>query len=579
MIFRLLLLTKGARASLLLKSLVGISITATYVAQAFLLASGVRYAFTDPNWENFIPIISSVFALVVLRAGLLWTREVLGKSAAAKTKEALRVNLFKYYFRLGPVYMEEGRTGKVQSIFTDGVEALEVFLTEYLPQLLVTIIGLAVILGYMIKLDLAVGSIVLAAVLVCVLCPMFWDRLMNKIGHGHWESYGNLNAQFVDFMQGMTTLKAFNASDSTGRELERDANALFRHTLKKLNVSLVSSAIVGLAGAVGAALSVGVGALHLSMGMLNIGSLSVILFLSTECFRPVTDLNTYWHQSFLGFSAAEKMFEFLDTPTPLTDGAVESAPIPGRDRLPAIEFENVTFAYSADDKPALCNVSIHIREGSKTAIAGKSGAGKSSLVNLLLRFFDPQGGRIVIGGKEIRSVSVDSLRASISVVFQDTYLFYGSIAENIRIAKPDAGPKEIEAASRRANAHDFIAAFPGGYETVVGERGVRLSGGERQRIAIARAMLKDAPILILDEATSNVDAQNERMIMDSLSALMENRTTVVIAHRLSTIEDADEIYVLENGQVSEQGSMSELLKKNGGFSELMQSQNTGAKGG
>jgi ATP-binding cassette subfamily C protein CydD len=575
-ILRLLSVTKGARGSLLAKALIGVLITGTYIVQAFLSAKGVSYAFAELNWRLFIPIILGIALMVVLRAHLLWIREIFGKYAAERVKEALRINLFEHFFHLGPAYMEDGRTGKLQSIFIDGVEALEVFLVDYIPQVLVTAVGLVCILPYMASLDPLVGVIVFVSILISVLCPMFWDKLMNKIGHGHWESYGNLNSQFVDAMQGMTTLKAFNASDAKGNELERDANELYNHTMKKLNVSLISSAFVGFATAIGTALSVGIGAFHLSMGMLAMSSLTVILFLSTECFRPINDLNAYWHKSFLGFSAAEKMFEFLDTTITVLDKGNDRLVIPEGIR-PSIDFNAVTFSYNDGTRPALKNLNLSIPSGAKIALVGQSGAGKSTVVNLLLRFFDPQTGSIKISKKEIGKYSIQDLRHQIAAVFQDTYLFYGTVEDNIRVAKPEASFDEIEACCRNSKAHDFISALPQGYQTIVGERGVRLSGGERQRISIARAMLKDAPILVLDEATSNVDASNESAIQESLDRLSRNKTTLVIAHRLSTIIDANEIYVMRNEHICEHGTAQELISRDGAFMELMKAQNAGEK--
>lgn len=574
MFLRLFAVTKGARSSLLAKALLGILITGTYVAQAFLLAKGVRYVFAGLAWEKFIPIAAWILFLVMVRALLLWSREIHGKHAAAKVKEALRINLFDHFFHLGPGYMEEGRTGKIQSIFTDGVEALEVFLVNYIPQIIVTAAGLLGIIIYMIKLDAVIGIIVLAAVLVCILSPMFWDKLMNKIGHGHWESYGDMNAQFLDSMQGITTLKAFNASDEKGKELERNADALYQNTMKKLNVSLTSSAVVGFASSAGTALAIGIGALRASMGILPLSGLPVILFLSTECFRPITELNAFWHQSFLGLSAAEKMYEFLDAEITVKDQG-RGALLYEKEELPSITFSEVSFAYNNGERPALNNISMTINAGSTVSLAGQSGAGKSTMVNLLLRFFDPQKGQILMNGVNTKDLSLTDLRKLIAVVFQETYLFYGTVEENLRVAKPEASFEEIVQCCKLANIHDFIEGLPNGYKTLVGERGVRFSGGERQRISIARAILKDAPILILDEATSSVDASNERLIQESLERLMKNRTTLVIAHRLSTIMSSDEIFVMTDGQISEHGKAQELIARQGVFLELIRAQQAG----
>ncbi len=580
MLIRLAKMTAGARGVLVAKALIGLAITATYVAQTFLLAEAVRYAFTSLTWENIIPVLIGCLVLMGIRTCLIAAQEAFGKFAAGAVKEAIRVNLFTHFFRLGPGYMEEGRTGKVQAIFIDGVEAIETFLVDYLPQVMVTLVGVGCMVGYMIYLDPLVGIIVLVMALVCVTCPLFWDKLMDRVSKSHWDSYGDLNSQFVDAMQGMATLKAFRASGRMGDRLANDAQRLYAHTMDNLKISLLSSACVGFASTVGTALSVGIAALHMSMGLIGMGGVAVILFLTTECFRPINDLNAYWHRSFLGFAAAQRMFAFLDTAMPVKEiDAAHCLDDELKEGLMPVSFEDVGFAYGRDDHDTLDRFNLTVPAGKRVALVGASGAGKSTVVSLLLRFFAYDRGSVRIGGVEVDRLSLAKLRSMVSVVFQDTYLFYGTVADNVRIARPEASDADIERCCRLANIHSFIESLPDGYETVVGERGTRLSGGERQRIAIARALLKDAPILVLDEATSSVDASNEQIIQESLAALMEDRTTLVIAHRLSTVVDMDEICVLEAGHIVESGAPAELMgKENGAFAALVRAQRAGEEG-
>lgn len=288
--------------------------------------------------------------------------------------------------------------------------------------------------------------------------------------------------------------------------------------------------------------------------------------------KPLNDLNTYWHGSYLGLSVAEELFEVLDEPVTIKDGKTTCC---FSDTLPEIQLKDLTFRYEKEGYDVLKHVDMKMEAGKVTAIVGKSGSGKSTIVNLLLRFYDYDSGTILVGEKSLKEYASQSFRSQIAVVFQESYLFYGTVRENIKMARPDASDYAVEQAAKTANAHDFIMELPQGYDTVVGERGATLSGGERQRIAIARAILKDAPILILDEATSSVDLKNEKEIQEALERCMQGRTTVVIAHRLSAVVKADRIYVLEQGRLAGSGTHAELLSNNKVYQGLVKAQNYG----
>src|SRR5437660_1176383 len=310
---------------------------------------------------------------------------------------------------------------------------------------------------------------------------------------------------------------------------------------------------------------------RVSHGLMSIEALLIVLMAGTEVFRPLRDLRTVLHQGMLGQSAAAGINALLAAEPLVPEQPPGQAAI-SRPLLPTIAFEDVWFAYPGGRGTAHDGLSFTVAAGEKIGIVGPSGSGKSSIARLLLRLFDPQRGTVKIGGHDIKSLDPEALGRMIAVVHQDTYLFYGTVEENLRLGKPDAARDGIEAAARDANAHEFISQLPQGYDTMIGERGVLLSGGQRQRLAIARALLRDAPILILDEALSSVDAENEAVIQQAIDRLSEGRTTLILAHRLSSVIGADRILVLDKGRIVESGRHAELIRRDGPYRRLMGAQ-------
>jgi len=572
---RIVGLTVGVRRLLALSIALGLAISVTWVAQGVLVALIVRRILDGGDWTAIAGFVAAVAGLTLLRAALIFAREVLAKQVAAAVKTRLRRRLFAQLLLLGPGYLEHAETGRVQSALVDGVEALEMYVGYYLPQAVVSVVVPICIVGFIVLLDPLIGVVVLAFALAVPLIPRIWDRILGEYGQRHWEAYSSLDAQFVDSMQGMVTLKALNASERRGDELRSASHALYQATMAQLSISMIRNGLVGFAMSGGVALAVAIGSFQVAAGELGIAALLIVLFLSAECFRPLVELDAYWHAGYMGISASTGIFELLDAEPGVRDAAAGRTGVatsPGG----TIALHNVTFRYSSDARPALEDVSLEIREGETVAIVGGSGAGKTTVASLLLRFFDPQEGRLAFGEADFRDIPLDGLRQSVGYVSQDTYLFYGTIEDNLRIGRPDATPEAIRDAAEQANIHAFIQSLPDGYETVVGERGATLSGGERQRIAIARALLKDAPVLILDEATSNLDGANEAAIREALGLLTRGRTTIVIAHRLSSVVHADRIVVLDNGRVAETGRHGDLVSRDGHYAQLVRAQREGA---
>ncbi|MEW5954435.1 MAG: ABC transporter ATP-binding protein [Bacillota bacterium] len=568
---RVFTLLQGSYHHIAGKIALGVLITAIYVGQALAVATGLKIVFYQKSMEGLGLILLTIGLLVLVRGLLHWLSEIYGISIAFKVKSRLRERLFQHLLNLGPGYQESCRSGNIQALLTDGVESLEPLLTGYIPQLMVAFLGSGLIALYIFSLDPVVGIIALAGIIITVVFPQLMSKPVGKIMVEYWQSYARLNSHYIDAMQGMPTLKMFNAGGRKGKELAEDAWGHYRHSMRGLGVALLDSAVVKWAAAAGAAMAAGVGALRVSTGDLSLVGLFIILFLSVECFRPLNDLVMQWHRSFLGIAAVRGIFDILDTKPTIQNNLSAN----GNDSVghsfsrPELEFVNVTFAYGEGGRSAVKNVSLRVNPGETVALVGKSGSGKSTLVNLLLRFFDPQEGKVLLNGRDIKDYPLSTLRSQIAVVFQDTYLFYGTVADNLRLARPTATWAELERAAVLANAHEFIMDLKDGYQTHIGERGVHLSGGQKQRLSIARAILKNAPFLILDEATSNVDGASEKLIQESLENLVRDRTTIIIAHRLSTIQRADRIIVLDDQRVKEAGTHSELLNSGGIYAQLI----------
>jgi ATP-binding cassette subfamily C protein CydCD len=566
---RLLALTRGVRLRILLATLIGVVAVPIAVWRLVLTGKAIARVFQGQDIAGLAPVLALIATLILLRALLQLLREEVGNRTAMRIKVDLRHRLYQHVLALGPGRLDQQRTGDVLLSLVEGVEQMDTVFGQYLPQIAVAALAPLIIFAFMVAFDLRTALVFLLSALFTLIAPAAFHRWNAKSSLARRDAYAAMGAELLDSIQGLPTLKAFGQSRSRGALLAQKAQHLVRSTMYVLAVNIATSGITMLGISAGAAIALAWGAIRVHDGSLQLSTLLVVLMLGVEVFRPLRDLTTLYHKGMVALAASQGMFALLDLEPEVREVTTASRTAA---LAPTVRFEDVTFGYDGGRRPALANLSFELRPGETLGVVGPSGAGKSTIVNLLLRFVDPQQGRVLIGGEDVRGLPLATVRDHVALVGQDTYLFHGTVAENLRLGKPDATQAELETAARAANAHEFIAALPQGYETIVGERGARLSGGQRQRIAIARALLRDAPLLVLDEALSSVDAENEAVIQQALDRLQQGRTALVIAHRLSSVINADRIIVLDRGRLVEAGTHASLIARNGVYARLMAAQ-------
>lgn len=566
---RLWSFTKGVRLRILAGVAVGLVGVGLGVARLGLLGWLIGQIFAGDGPSDLVVPISLIALVMVLRGAVEHWRAMIAHETAARVQHHLRRVIYDKIASLGPGTVAQNRSGALTLSLIEGVEQLETYFGQFLPQFLISLLTPVLIFAAVAFIDLPVAATMLAFALVALFAPALWHRLDERKSIDRQNAYEDFAAEFLDSIQGLATLKAFGQSSARADTLEEKAQDVFRRTMWVLATNVLSRGITDSAIACGAALALAIGAFRVEGGDMSLTALLIILMLGLEVFRPIRELRNVLHQGMVGMSAARGIYKILDQQPTVMD-----APPSEEDGMldPTISFEGVRFRYPGTRRDVHKGLDFRIEAGTRIGVVGLSGGGKSSIIRLLLRFYDPDEGRVSIGGQDLRTLSFDRIRSAISVVNQDTFLFHGTVGDNIRMGAPNAGDVEIEEAARAANIHDFIQGLPDGYDTVIGEKGVKLSGGQRQRVAIARALLRDTPILILDEALSAVDAENEALIQEALDRLMKGRTTLILAHRLSSVIGCDRIFVLDDGQIVESGPHAELLATGGVYARLMSGQ-------
>lgn len=569
---RLWAMTAGTRLRIAWAAFVGLLAVSFGIARLALLGWLIALVFQHET-DSFDALLLPVFLVIAVMIGrtfLEYYRALVAHQTAAQIQLQLRRRLYNKISELGPAHFSQTRTGTVMLSLVEGVEQLEIYFGQYLPQFLVTALTPLLIFVFVAFLDLPIALLMLGFALLILFAPALWHYVDKNNSEQHRRDYSLFASEFLDSLQGLPTLKAFGQSAARTRLLRNKADRLLQSTVKVMATNTLSRGITDTGIGLALAVAMGWGAYRVSHGQMELSALLIILMLGVEVFRPLRELRHLLHQGMVGMSAAQGIFQLLDAKASISEPAQES--FDATQISPDVSFENVVFAYPGGRQHAHHGLNFQVAAGERVAVVGSSGSGKSTIARLLLRFYDPQQGHIRIGGHDLSEFTFAQLHQKIAIVNQDTYLFHGSVADNLRMGKPEATDEELIEAARIANADEFIRELPQGYNTLVGERGLRLSGGQRQRIAIARALLRDAPILILDEALSAVDAENEAVIQQALDRLMTGRTTLIFAHRLSSVIGADRILVLAEGRVVENGNHNELMKQRGIYHQLMAGQ-------
>jgi ATP-binding cassette, subfamily C, bacterial CydD len=557
---------RSARVSLGVTVGLGLLAAAATIAQLVFLSKIVDRVFLEgQDLGEVRDLLLLLIGASFLRSALLWVREVAAQRGAVRVKSELRERLFAHVLRLGPSYTRGERTGELTTTATEGVEKLDAYFARYLPQTFLSVLVPLMIAGYVFPLDPSSAVLLLVTAPVIPVLMVLVGSYAEEHTRRQWKALSRMGASFLDAMQGLTTLKVFGRSSDEGEKVAAASEEFRKRTMKVLRYAFLSGFVLEFmtAAAIGlVAVTLGV---RVISGNMPFEAAFLVLLLAPEFYRPLRELGVHRHAGMEGSVAADRIFEILSTPLPLWQGGAHR---PITDGL-TIEFSGVGYTYPGSDQAALSDLTLTLEAGTRTALVGRSGAGKSTLVNLLLRFVDPESGTIRANGVELTDLPEKTWRENVALVPQRPHLFYGSVLYNISLARPEASREEIERAAELAGAAEFIRRLPDGYETEIGERGARLSGGEAQRIAIARAFLKDAPVLVMDEPTSSLDPESERLIQSALQRLSRGRTVLVIAHRLNTVYEADRIAVLEDGRLAETGTHRELIQRGGLYVSLV----------
>ncbi len=509
------------------------------------------------------------FIFVVVRPPVEYYRQYYAQWTASKILFDIRDKMFGHIQKLSFKYYSNAKGGEIISRVINDVEETKNFVITGLMNVWLDLVTILIAVGIMLAMDVELTLISLLLLPLYGFSIKYFFGKLRGLTRERSQALAEVQGYLHERVQGMAVIKSFAIEDHEQKQFNRENGNFLKKALTHTSWNAKSFAAVNTITDVAPLIVILFAGYQVISGNLTLGTMVAFYGYIDLLYAPLRRLMNSSTTLTQSLASMDRVFEFLDVPYDIEDrpNANECKDVQG-----TIKFENVSFSYGEDENLALKNINLEVKRGETVALVGMSGGGKSSLVSLIPRFYDVTEGRILLDGTDIRDVKVRSLRDNIGMVMQDSILFSDSVRANILLGKPEATDKEVYEAAKAANAHDFILGLPSGYETKVGERGVKLSGGQKQRVSIARVFLKNPPILVLDEATSALDLESEHLIQEALEKLSEDRTTFIIAHRLSTITHADKIVLIQHGEITESGTHQELMDRQGSYYDLFKIQ-------